>query len=235
MNNVLWTVGLILQILLLAALLRGGLARKLPLFTALIAFYVARSVFLFAGSELMEDEAYSLCEQALSLIDILFQILVAWELLRAGRSDAGARAQAAPLGSKALLFGALIVGSAALAWGLSEIPPLNRSRQFDRGIIFTAALMLMVAAYTLISKKAAHAAAARRVLTGYSVLAAAVICAQVGKSFAQLQRDPRAYYLWSYVAIVAYLAVLGFWLVALPQVSTRPLLKWPRKATADAG
>ncbi|HTW79824.1 MAG TPA: hypothetical protein VME23_09815 [Terracidiphilus sp.] len=235
MNNTLWTIGLILQVLLLAALLRGGLARKLPFFTALISFYVARSLFLFAGSGQMEDEVYIFCEQALSFIDILLQIVVAWELLRGGRSDPGVRTQAAPVGRLALLFSALIVGSAALAWGLSEISPLNRSRQFDRGVVLTAALMLLVAACTFFRRKGPDAAAAKRVLGGYVLLAVASISAQVGKTLAQIQRNPQAYYLWSYVAIVAYLAVLGFWLVAMSRVSTRPLLKWPRKTTADAG
>ncbi len=235
MNNVLWTIGLILQVLLLAALLRGGLARRLPLFTGLMAFYIGRSVFLFAGYGLMADEDYSFSEQVLSLVDILFQILVAWELLRGGRSDPGVHTQPPPVGRRALLFSALIVGSAVLAWGLSEISPLDRSRQFDRGVIFTAALMLLVAACTFFRKTGPPAAAAKLVLAGFALLSVAGISAQVGKTLAQFERNPRAYYLWSYVAIVAYLAVLGFWLVALPCVSTRPLVKWPRKATADAG
>jgi len=234
MNNSLWAIGLILQVLLLAALMRGGLARKLPFFTALIAFYVVRSVFLYAASELMENDAYALCEQALALVDILFQILVAWELLRGGRGDSGARTQAAPLGRQALLFGALIVGSAALAWGLSAMNPLHRSKQFDRGVVFTAALMLLVAAYTFLWRKGPHLAAARRVLAGYALLAAASISGQVGKALAAIERQSRPYYAWSYAAVAAYLAVLGFWLVALHGVSPRPLLKGPRRTTAGA-
>ncbi len=234
MNTLIWTLGLILQILLLATLMRGGLARKLPFFTALIAFYVARSVFLYAGSGLMEDDAFSVWQQVLSLVDILFQILVAWELLRGGRGDPGTRTQAAPLGRLALLFGALLAGSATLAWELSEANPLNRSKQFDRGVILTSALMLLVAACSFSRRKVPPAAAANRVLAGYALLAAATFSAQVGKTLAEIQRDSRAYYLWSYVAVVAYLAVLGFWLVALNGVSSHPLLKRPRKTAAGA-
>src|SRR5208337_613222 len=123
MNNLIWTTGLILQILLLAVLMRGGLARKLPFFTALIAFYVARSVFLQVGSNLMEDDAYAICNQALSLVDLLLQMLVAWELLRGGRRDRNAITQAAPIGRRVLWFGAMIAVSAAFAWGLSKITP----------------------------------------------------------------------------------------------------------------
>lgn len=234
MNNLLWTIGLILQILLLAVLMRGGLARKLPFFTALIAFYLARSVFLHVGSGLMEDEVFSLCTQALSLVDLLFQMLVAWELLRGGRRGPLATTQAAPVGKRALWFGAMIAVSAALAWGISEIPPINQFKQFDRGVILASTLMLLISAFPFFRKREQRAAAANRVLAGYALLAAASITAQIGKALAAFERDAHAYFGWSYVTAIAYLTVLGFWLIALPRVSTRPLLKWSGKASPSA-
>ena len=117
MNTSIWAIGLILQCLLLGALARRGMARRLPLFTALVGFYVVRSVFLFAAFGHLSTDTYSLTYQALSLMDIVFQVLVAWELFSGGRQYPPAPAHSAAvqdsLWRRLALFSALLVGSAS--------------------------------------------------------------------------------------------------------------------------
>jgi len=235
MNTALWTVGLVLQFLVLVALLRSGLARRLPFFTALIAFYLARSAFLYVGSSLIEDDAYKVCTQVLSLIDLAFQVVVAWELLNGGRRMGNAPIEGASRGRLAILFAVMIVVSAAVAWGLSEVSPINRFKQFDRGVILTSTLWILVAASVIFRKRELHATAANRLLAGYFFLGAAGISGQIGRAVSASARNGHAYIAWSYVTALVYLAVSAFWLIALTRVSTRPLLKKPRKAMAGAG
>jgi hypothetical protein len=238
MNTSIWAIGLILQCLLLGALARRGVARRLPLFTALVGFYVVRSVFLFAAFGHLSTDTYSLTYQALSLMDIVFQVLVAWELFSGGRQYPPAPAHSAAvqdsLWRRLALFSALLVGSAAVTWGLSAAVPANPNVRMDRGVLLSSALMLAVAAVTFFWLRNSRGPATRRVLEGFAILAASGILAQIGRALAARHRDAWAYGFWSYLAAVAYLAVLLFWLVALPRAAAHPGRKRPRKKTIAA-
>jgi len=234
MNNWLWIVGLILQTVLLGVLLRSGLVRKLPLFTSLMAFYVGRAVFLHFGADLMEDDAFSMCQQGLSLIDLIFQIGVAWELMSGGRSERAERTQGRHRGRQVMWFGAMVAASAALAWAVSTISPIKLYAHFDRGVILTSLLMLMVAAWALPKMREPGRAAAGRVLIGYTPLAATAIASQIGVAIAASTRNKHAYFGWSYATAIVYLAVLVFWLAAIIRNSARPLKKTRDAAVSAA-
>jgi hypothetical protein len=220
MNNWLWAIGLLLQCTLLMALVKRGVARRLPLFTLLIGLYVLRSVFLFAAFGHLSAAAYTLSITALSLIDVALQVLVAWELFIGSRQNShSGTAQADPVPGSLLrrlaAFCALVALSTVMAWGISRLVPANPRSPIDRAVLLPSILMLMVAAVTASRSWHSRASVPVRVLAGFAVLGAAGILSQIGRALAALHREPRSYTGWSYTDAFAYLAVLVVWLGAV--------------------
>ena len=204
-NTLLWALSLLLEGLLLAVLIRRGTARLLPVFTALIAFYVLRSVLLFALFGHLDAPAYELTYTTLSSIDLLLQIAVAGELF------AGDRQRTQPPLPRPALFAGLVLLSAAVAWLLSVALPGSARNPVDRGVLFTSSLMLAVFAF---ARDRFAGTFSRRVLQGFAVLGIAGILTQIGRTVAALHRDAHAFTRWSWAEPGAYLAVLVFWLLA---------------------
>lgn len=214
MNNWIWGAGLGMQVVLLWVLVHRRITRYLPLFTTLIGLYVFRSVFLYAGFGHISGDMYSLSYDALSLLDVVMQVLVAWELFCAWQEE---RIAGRALDRMAA-FAGLVVAAAAVAWGISRAVPAAVHTPIDRGVLLPSVLMLLVLGVREMRPTGAATAmqrAARRVLVGFAVLAAAGIASQVGRTVAALHREARLYLRWTYMDAFAYLVVLLFWLIAL--------------------
>jgi hypothetical protein len=221
LNNSIWATGLLLQCLLLAALVVRGVWRRLPLFTILIGFYLVRSVFLFASFGFLDQAAYSLASQALSLTDLVLQTMVAWELFSGGRQYPPNDGATVPvsLRRRLAIFFALLAGSAVAVWGVTAAIHINPANGLDRGVLLPFTLMLAVAAVTYFRGWISRSPAGQRVLVGFTALAVSGIAAQIGRAIAAQYRNASAYRGWSYEAAVAYLVILLFWLLALARAT----------------
>lgn len=220
MNNWIWAIGLALQCLLLGVMLLRGAARSLPLFTVLVAVYISRSVFLFAAFGHMSPAAYSLVYQMLSALDVVLQVVVAWELYCDGRQNRGMRVGAeSSLVSGSLprhlaVFCMIGTASAAAAWGISRVIPASPHSPIDRGVLFPSLLMIGVAAVVAFGHWNRPGSIPRRVLFGFAFFGAVSVASQIGRTLAGLHRDGQLFARWSYAEAFAYIAVLLFWLAA---------------------
>ncbi len=219
MNDWIWTIGLLLQCLLIGVLVGRGVARILPLFTGLIGFYVARSLFLFTTFGHLSGATYSLSYQTLSLIDSVFQILVAWELFCGGRRNPvvpSLRKSAANAISPTLAaFCALLMGSATIAWAVSKAVSATLNSPLDRGVLLSCLLILAVAAFRFLKPCSLRGPTPRRILEGFAVFGAVDFGAQIGRTIAAQRRDSTLFSFWSHLSAFVYLAVLVFWIVVL--------------------
>jgi len=211
LNNWIWATGLVLQCALLGFLPWRGAARRLPLFSGLIAFYVLRSVFLFVGHGQLSSESYSVSVGALSTLDVVLQVLVGWELLR----TAGSTPFPGSRWRRLATFCGLVALSAAGAWGISATVPASYRSPVDRGVLLPCLLMILVAAFAFFRPGRTFTSTPSRVLLGFAVLGATGVATQIGRALAALHLQASAYTTWSYSGAFLYLAVLIWWIVAL--------------------
>ena len=214
-NSVLWIVSVVAQCVLLLAMFKREIARRVPLFTSLIAFYIVRSVGLLALAAQLRGPAGALILSGLAMVDVLLQTAVAWELFTAGRHPLGAvhGVQLRRLAALSiLLFAAL--AAAALISHLTRVSP---QMPLDRGILFNSALFLLVF-FAFIAQKAQLLI--RRIAAGFAIFAVSSLLCQVERARAVVQRDIAAYHFWSYVQPVSYVVVVLFWILVLPKNSS---------------
>jgi hypothetical protein len=211
-NSVLWIVSVVAQCVLLLAMFTRKIARSVPLFTSLIAFYVVRSIALLALAAQLRGPAGALILSGLAMVDVLLQTAVAWELFTAGRHPLGAvhGVQLRRLAALSiLLFAAL--AAAALISHLTRVSP---QMPLDRGILFNSALFLLV--FFACSAQRAPSPS-RRIAAGFASFAASSLLCQIELARSVVQRDITAYHFWSYVQPVSYVAVVLFWILVLPK------------------
>ncbi len=211
LNNWIWATGLVLQCALLGFLGWRGTARRLPLFTGLIAFYVLRSIFLFAAHGRVSSEIYSLSVGALSTLDVVLQVLVGWELFR----TAGSTQSPGSRWRSLAVFCGLVALSVAGAWGISAAVPASYRSPVDRGVLLPCLLMILIAALAFFRSSRTFNSTPSRVLFGFAVIGATGIATQIGRALAALRLQASAYTNWSYSGAVLYLAVLIWWIVAI--------------------
>jgi hypothetical protein len=204
-NTAIWVVGIAVQIALVVAIFRRGIARSFPGFAVLVVFYPLRSALLFALSGRLESDDYNALHNALSLAEAPLQLFVAIELLlRRMRETGGWTARRIPLAL--LIFSAPF---ALTAFAMNMIPA--RVGQ-DRVPVFMGFVMLVVFAAIV---KGALSANAVRIAGGFALFALAQFAALAGRAHAMQLRDTSAYLAWSYLPAISYLAIVLFWTVAL--------------------
>jgi hypothetical protein len=204
-NESIWLIGLLLQIALLVAVYRRGISRRLPLFSALLAFYFGRSLLLRLLVVRLAPETYAVLYDVLSLADILLQFLVALEIGNEILRVPGDRRV-----DRALLVipAATIAGLATVLFihlipGRTRMPP-------DRFQIFDSLFMILLCAWSFrrsVSRLVRHA------IAGLAVVAAVGLLAMVGRNQAAMHHDPQAFAFWAYTMTVAYLLVVLYWIV----------------------
>jgi hypothetical protein len=218
----LWLVGLALQILLLALLVRRGLARRFPVMTGLIGFYVARSVLLYALLHLAAGDTYQAWYDALSLTDIALEIALAAEITLAALRQRGAWT-----GRKVGL--AILIGVAMVAAGATAAAflPARSIVPVDRGAAFGS--LLLVGAWVWIAALRVRGPAFRIGL-GFAVYGVVAVAAAVERHLAAIHRNGGAYVAGSYVPSGVYLAVVLYWTLALRPAAPAPARPAPREA-----
>lgn len=211
-NIVLWVLGFGGQAALCALLLRRRIAAQLPLFTFLVAFYCVRSFLLLAISRGVSADNYRAWAETLSLLDLVLQVSVAFELGFSLRSPLGGSrlARAVPLAASLAL-------AASLTWVAASLAPARSPAPADRGVVFTGLLFGLMFLWSLWRQ---DARAARIVLTGLAVTGTVNVLSQIEKSWAAVHRDAGVFTFWSYTGACAYLAALSFWLIFLWQGSS---------------
>jgi hypothetical protein len=206
-NLCLWGAGLGLQLTLVAVLFLRRVARRFPIFTLLVIFYVLRSVTLFALFDYLARSTYSQLYDFLSLADLCLQILLAGEIafsiLRQSSGWTWSRM------AKVALFAALALG---VAGGVAALLPTPGSVPVDRGAAFAAVLMVLLLLWAVLARVAG---ATRRIAEGFAVYGIVSVLAGIARSYAALHRNAGAYAASSYAQAGIYMAVVVYWLFTL--------------------
>ncbi len=206
-NSLLLGMGLLLQGVLLVLLFVRGVARRLPVFTALLGFYLLRSALLFAVFHHVGGATYAMLYAGFSYADLALQLAVAGELLLCvpgvqGKGVWGGAARVA----------ALCLGAAAVAWTLNRSLPAGGRMPVDRGALFVSAVLLLTYGWMV---RSGGWGLARRVASGFAVYGGASLVAAGGRSYAAVHRAGGAYAGISYAQAVVYLGVVLFWIVCV--------------------
>lgn len=203
-DSALLIAAVLLHALLLTLLFLRRAAARLPLFTALIAFYLLRSVLLYALFGRVDDDAYGVWYAALNLLDVVLQICVVWELFRKTRQTA----EDGRVVERVALFAVLVLVSAASGWAISLAVPASPHLPLDRAVLFTGVLMLLTS-LTAMSK--GRAALPRGILLGFGAFGLFNTIGQIGRTLAAYRHSSRWYVRWSWFEAVGYLVVVLFW------------------------
>lgn len=204
MNQALWAAGLILECILAWIVVARRIARRFPVFAALMVFYPLRAGSLFACKGHIDGGTYELLGSILSLIEFVLQILVAVEI-----GFQWARA----LGGRARQYGllaAIACGALALAWGVAAFT--SGKVAVDRVEIF---IWFLMAGLFAVVVRGVQRANLIRISAGFAAFSIFQLVALGGRLHAWAERDMAEYLVWSYVPAVGYIAVVAFWLTAL--------------------
>ena len=207
LNNTLWTLSLVLQITLVAAVFSRNIARKLPAFTALLTFYPLRAACLFLLYGHIAPDIYAALNANLSFFDLLLQAAVAVELTIRLIHERGG--WTLPRAFTALL--ALAGSSIATTLVLAQLPT-RLPVPVDRAQTFLYFLLLAIFLWTMLTS---HSNLLRPVALGLGLYASISLAAQAGRTVAAIHRDAPAYARWSYISAMGYLLVVILWLLSL--------------------
>jgi hypothetical protein len=211
LNNILWTLSLILQAGLLTRLFRTKLALRVPSFTLLLGFYVVRSLSLYLLSSHMAQAGYGHLLALLGLVDLFLQLAVAIEL----------EMRLFPLGDLANV-GQTLRGVAILvaipAFALAATVLLTASLP-NRTPAATDMLQLYDSLFFLLLGFLTTARIASRYLLrlalGFAGYGMVCIASTIARSFAFIHKNAQSYITWSYVASIAWLVTVAVWMVVL--------------------
>jgi len=159
-NNTLWAIGLILQLLLLTLLFTRHLSSRLRRFTGLIAFFCLRSLLLFTLFHHLSATSYAGLYSILSVLDTLLQLAIALDLARhiplSGKN---------PLLRRSTLIAVLAALSALLTAALVAVLPAHSPAPVDRGTVFTALLFVQIFVWYRLSPRHSTKDSTRRPAT----------------------------------------------------------------------
>ena len=211
-NDLFWIVGLLLQCGLVALVFLRGLARRLPAFATLVAFYTLRSAALFALFGHVSNETYAAIYDVLSILDLLLQLLVAAEIAVALVRAAGG--WSSRFGRLLLMLPVIAI---AATLGLSRILPSNTQVRPDRMQLFDWLVLILLGLATLTQTRAARRISERpRLLAqGFALYSVTGLCVTVARTFAALHHDAHRLAEWSYTLPTAWIVVVLYWISAL--------------------
>jgi hypothetical protein len=227
-NLVLWLFSFALQCMLLTVLFGRGIFRRVPVFTSLIGFYILRSIGLYAVSSHLRHADYVLVFSVLAAVDIILQTFVAWELFSAVMCSPGVGLSSNAVGSEGFetapqnmpllrrlaIFALFLITASVFAFLVSTHIHANPRVPIDRGVLFSAALFIMV---FLASQLRETSRLVRLLVGGLAFYAGASIACQMGRTFAGVQQDAVMFNRWSYAESAAYVVVIFFWVIVLPE------------------
>ena len=201
-NDALWGTSLALECALLAVVFARGVARRLPCFTVLLAFYPLRAVVLFALFGHLATPDYAGLNDWLSLAGLLLQLVVAVEIgLKIFR--VAARRWAAWVVPVAAWAGTMLL--LAVLPARSPVPP-------DRLQMFCSLTMVLLGVWAAVERAPRLVG---RVAVGLAAYGVVDLMATAGKAAAAMHRDAQSFAAWSYASSVVYLGVVVFWMFSL--------------------
>ncbi len=250
-NLTLWILSLALQAMLLAVLLTRGIARRLPVFGSLVAFYIVRSISLHGLAGRIPPFAYTLILTGLAFVDILLQTAVAWELFSSTAIqplEPGGSARKPPitlllhdsLTRRLAAFAVLMLAATALALFFATSVHGSPRAPMDRGVLFTSILFILV----WLMCRTNSAVTVSRILLGFALYSGAGTVCQMERTRTALHRDITAFTYWSYAGPVTYLIVILLWILLLkgdreaissPAPDRKRTIRPPRTASASEG
>ena len=212
LNNVLWTLSLLLQAGLLVRLVRRGLALRVPTFTVLIGFYVVRSLSLYLLSSHMAPSSYAHTYSLLAILDLFLQLSVAIEI----------ELRLFPIGDlanpgKALRGVGILLAIPALALGATVLItaslPARATQPADLLQLF-AALFFLLLGFLATARSASRYLS--RVTIGLAAYGALCVAGIIGRTFATVHKSSQSFLVWSYAVSIGWLVIVGVWLFVLP-------------------
>jgi len=207
-NTLVWIVSLALQLALFSVLFARGIARRFPIFTALIGFYLLRSPLLFLIFNHIAPASYHSLYAGLALLDLLLQTAVAVEILLALIHAGGGWTH------RNLLTTVAVLCLAALATALTTtLLPAHAPIPVDRTQFAFSFLMILLFAWAL--RVTAASNPVRHIAGGFALYGIVNVGANFGRAYAALQNNIPLYATWSYALAAIYLVVVLFWLLTL--------------------
>lgn len=207
-NTLLWIVSVALQLALFLALFLRGIARRFPVFTTLIGFYLLRSAVLFLIFDHLALPTYRSLYDSLQLIDLLAQTAVAIEItlhLIRGQGGWTLPRTLVPVAILLLaILGALIT---------TNLLPAHSPIPIDRTQLFFSFLMVLLFAWAL--SIATASALVRRITAGFALYGIINVSANLGRTYAAIHNNAALYATWSYALAGVYLVVVLFWILTL--------------------
>jgi hypothetical protein len=229
-NDSFLALGLLLQSSLLALLFTRRIARRLPFFATLLAFYLIRSALLFTLSGHIDSDAYTDLYNGLSVLDLLLQLIVAIEIaVRLTRVSGGFATRRDMLFVlPCLAFGA--------TWLTCQMLPIVTRLPPDRLQLFNwfALLLLGIWSLTLPTHDPPALSLLRRVSVGLAVYGLLGVGATIARTLAAADRNARIFAESSYILPIAWLLIVPCWIVILKPAILKPRQDSPEPPPATA-
>jgi hypothetical protein len=207
-NTLVWIVSLALQLALFSALFARAIARRFPIFTSLIGFYLLRSAILFLIFGHVGPAAYHTLYNDLTLLDLLIQTAVAVEILIHLVHAGGGWTR-----SNVLVTIAIVCVATAATALTTTLLPAHTPIPVDRTQFFFSFLMLFLFAWAL--RVTAASNLVRHIAGGFALYGIVNVGANFGRAYAAIQNNVPLYATWSYTLAAIYLVVVLFWLFTL--------------------
>lgn len=221
-NTLLWTISVALELALFAALFSRGIARRHPVFTALIGFYLARSVLLYIIFNHIPLAAYHALYDNLQLVDLALQAAVAIEIaIQLMRHSTGAKTTGT---GKRLTLRSGLMPAALLALAIlctilaATLLPAHAPIPADRAQLFFSFLMILLFVWA----QTIPATLTRNIAAGFALYGIVNLSASFGRTYAALHQNASAYALWSYATAGIYIVVVLYWLLTLKSTEAPP-------------
>lgn len=213
LNAFVWLFSVALQLALFSVLFTRGLARRIPIFTALIGFYLARSILLYLIFGHIGLPAYRAIYDNLQIVDLILQAGVAIEIaihLSNSQPNLTLRRGLTPLALLALA----VIGTALATTMLPAHAPIPA----DRAQLFFSFLMVLLFVWS----QTTPATLTRNVAAGFALYGVVNLTASFGRTYAVLHENFIAYAIWSYALAAIYLVVILYWLLTLKRTQLTP-------------
>lgn len=216
-DRLFWAAGLLGHVVLLAVLFARGRARQFPVFTALIAASVLRTVVLFFARGSAVHTYFSLYWTLAIIIDVLLQSAVVYEMATHVFRPLGRWAPDARRGMTWLVVSSLVLAGllAALAAPANTRTP---EKWVARGSFFSSAVMselfvgMVVLSVTVGLPWRTHVA---RISHGLGAFSLFDVLIEAGHTLYGAAYHARADVILTHVRMLLYLGCLAYWIVTL--------------------
>ena len=207
-DHIIWAAGLVGHLLVVAALIARGRARRFPCFTLLIVFDILRALALALLLGHLAPPALHVASIAFEITDLLLEFAVLTELVLTALWPLG-RLRRIMLPSLLLASGALIVTHLApVRHYTGRFAPLLL--HFLLGVLFLEWSLVLASLLRPLRLRWRSDVAA--ISFGFGVYSAALLFAG---GYFRVGRDLSDYIFFSYLRIAVYLLVVLWWVITL--------------------